>query len=378
MSTSPPPPGDIPVEPADELEDDPFEPTPSAILHLPLNQQHFHTFLAVVDAGGKLSAAAREIGMSQPGITHQLNELERRLNVQLLDRARGRAARLTRPGRIFERYARNIVALQASMYSDLEQMSRRLGGHMRVGSSPGPGEHWLPPLLCAFREQYPDLQIELHIADARSIVEQVFDNTLELGFVGGGWSRAGLQFEPVAYDEFVMIASPDHAFAGVSEVRMRDLAGHDFIAHEPGTGLRAALEQALGDRGYQLGHFNVLAELGNQESVKSAVAAGYGIGVVWRGAVAAELAAGTLVALDVVGFDLGSDFQIVRRAHRRLSRRSAALIDHLRRARDDNAEVKRNAAREQAENADADADASGDDNVDGQGDVRGPTDETTA
>ncbi|MBC7645010.1 MAG: LysR family transcriptional regulator [Thermoleophilia bacterium] len=349
MTTSPLPPDGLPVEPADELEDDPFEPTPSAILHLPLNQQHFHTFLAVVDAGGKLSAGAREIGMSQPGITHQLNELERRLNVQLLDRARGRAARLTRPGRIFERYARNIVALQASMYSDLEQMSRRLGGHMRVGSSPGPGEHWLPPLLCAFREQYPDLQIELHIADARSIVEQVFDNSIELGFVGGGWTRAGLQFEAMAHDEFVMIASPKHPFAGVSEVRMRDLAGLDFIAHEPGTGLRAALEQALGDRGYQLSHFKVLAELGNQESVKSAVAAGYGIGVVWRGSVEAELAVGTLVSLDVVGFELGSDFQVVRRAHRRLSRRSAALIEHLRRARDDSDEVRRSVARELAD-----------------------------
>lgn len=304
-------------------------------LQIPMNPQHYVTFLAVIDAGGRLTAAAREIGMSQPGITHQLNELERRLNVRLLDRARGRPARLTRPGRVFERYARSIVQLQGEMYADLEQMSRRVGGHLRVGASSGPGEHWLPPQLCAFREEFPDLRIELHVGDARSIVESVFDHDFELGFVGGRWSRAGLQFDAIWRDEFVLIASPGHALARRGQLRLRDLAGVDFIAQEPGTGLRLSLEQELGDRDVTLDHFNVLAELGNQESVKSAVAAGFGVGCVWKSAVGAELDRGSLAVLDIEHFDTDSSFYVVRRASRRLSRRGQALLQFLQRARDE-------------------------------------------
>lgn len=303
-----------------------------------VDPRHFRTFLAVVEHGGRISAAAREIGLSQPGVTHQLNELERRLGVPLLDRARGRAARLTRAGRVFERYARSMVGMQAAMQADLEQMARGIGGHLRVGASPGPGEHWLPPLLCAFREEYPDLHLELHVGDARSIVQQVFDGELELGCVGGRWTRAGLRFEPVWRDEFVLVASPAHPLAQRGPMQMADLAGIPFIAQEPGTGLRTTFEQELADRGLTLGYFEVLAELGNQESVKSAVAAGWGVGCVWKHSIAAELALGTLEVLEVEGFHPDSEYYLVTRASRRLSRRSQALRDYLRLARAQQAE----------------------------------------
>lgn len=329
----------------DELEDDPFEPPTSTMLRLPINPQHFQTFLAVVDAGGRLSSAAQLIGMSQPGVSHQLNELEKRLNVRLLDRARGRPARVTRAGRLFERYARNIVQLQVSLYSDLEQMSRRLGGHMRVGSSSGPGEHWLPPLLMAFRESYPDVHLELHVSDARSIVEQVFNNEIELGFVGGSWSRAGLQFDPVYRDELVFIVAPMHPFAHREHLRLRDLRNADMVAQEPGTGLRVTLEQELGDRDLSFSYFNVLAELGNQESVKSVIKEGFGLGVVWRGSVEAELQIGSLIALDVEDFSPDTGFYVVRRAHRRLSRRGRALLDYLRQVREEEEDVVRRHAK---------------------------------
>lgn len=318
-----------------------------AILQVPLSPQHFGTFVAVVDAGGRLSGAALELGLSQPGITHQLNELERRLGMRLLDRARGRPARLTRPGRVFDRYARSILQLQAAMYADLEQVSRKVGGHMRVGSSPGPGEHWLPPLLMRFRDEFPDLHIELHVADARSIVEQVFDHELELGFVGGRWTRPGLDFEPIWNDEFVLVAAPAHELVGREGLRLKDLAGADFVTHEPGTGLRMTLEQELGDRGLSLDHFNVLAELGNQESVKSAVAAGYGVGCVWRQSVEAEVELGRLCVLDVAGFHPESQYWAVRRSSRRLSRRGQVLLAFLQRERDEHlGELRRRRAEE--------------------------------
>ena len=304
-------------------------------LRVPVNPQHFRAFLAVVDTNGRIGDAAREVGLSQPGLTHQLNELEKRMNVRLLDRARGRAARLTREGRTFERYARAITQLQASMHEDIDRLSRSVGGVLRVGASPGPGEHWLPPLLCEFAAEFPDLQVELHVGDARTIVEQVHDEEMELGFVGGRWTRAGMQFDPIWRDDFVLVAGAGHPLTQKERLSLRDLEDADFVAQEPGTGLRVAFEQELEDRGLGVGHFNVIAELGNQESVKAAVGAGHGIGCVWKSSVAVELELGRLEVLDIDAFSPDSSFYVVRRSSRRLSRPSQALLEHLQRARDE-------------------------------------------
>jgi DNA-binding transcriptional LysR family regulator len=311
------------------------QPTPTP--QLPLNPQHFGTFLAVVDAGGRLSAAARTLGLSQPGITNQLNELEKRLGTRLLDRGRGRSARLTRAGSVFERYARSIVGLQSAMYADLESMNATVGGHLRIGATPGMGEHWLPPHLHAFYEAFPDVHLELHLADAASIIEEVFNHELELGFVAGSWARAGLQFDAVWQDAFVLVAAPSHELAGRGPLTFDDLRRAPFVAQEPGAGLRSTFEQELAQRGLSLGHFDVQAELGNQESVKSAVASGWGIGCVWRQSITRELELGSLVVLDVEGFAPESSYYVVSRTNRRLSRRGQALLESIKRSREETA-----------------------------------------
>ncbi|MCW2973739.1 MAG: LysR family transcriptional regulator [Thermoleophilia bacterium] len=301
---------------------------------LPLNPQHFGTFLAVVDAGGRLSTAARTLGLSQPGITHQLNELEKRLGTRLLDRGRGRSAKLTRAGTVFERYARSIVGLQSALYADLEQMNVNVGGRLRIGATPGLGEHWLPPLLHGFRVEYPDVHMELRLSGAATIVDEVFAHDLELGFVGGTWARAGLQFDPVWEDRFVLVAAPTHPLAGSVGLAFDDLRGEAFVAQSPGANLRATFETELAQRGLTLNHFDVQAELGNQESVKSAVASGWGIGCVWQQSIGVQLEVGSLVVLDIAGFAPESSYYAVHRTNRRLSRRGQALLEFIRRSRE--------------------------------------------
>jgi DNA-binding transcriptional LysR family regulator len=215
------------------------------------------------------------------------------------------------------------------MHAELDVMRRDLGGHLRIGASSGPGEHWLPPLLCEFGSAHAGLAIELHVTDARSIVEMVGAGELEIGFVGGRWSRAGLRFDPVHNDDFVLIAAPTHRLAKKRNLLLDELAGADFVLHEPGTGLRATLEQELSERGLTFQHFNVLAELGNQESVKSAVIDGWGISCVWRGAVESELELGRLSILDVSDFTPDNNFYAVRPASRQLSRRAQTLMDFV-------------------------------------------------
>lgn len=320
------------MAPPDRPSDDatPVEPPP--LQQLPLNPQHFGTFLAVVDAGGRLSAAARELGMSQPGVTHQLNELEKRLGTRLLDRSRGRPARVTRAGRVFERYARSIVGMQSALYADLDQLSRNISGHVRLAASTGPSDSWLAPLLCSFRDQHPGVHVELQVADAAAVVDQVADSVFELGFVSGRSNHPGLQFDAVWPARIGFIAPPDHELAR-GALTLRDLVGARLLLSQRGSGLRAVFEHELARHDLDLTRFDIAAELGSGAAITSAVAHGHGIACVWLDGCEADIAVGRVVQLDVQGIAAEPQHYLVRRSSRRLSRRGQALVEHVRRAR---------------------------------------------
>jgi DNA-binding transcriptional LysR family regulator len=301
---------------------------------LPLNPQHFGTFLAVVDAGGRLSAAARQLGLSQPGVSHQLNELERRLGMELLDRGRGRPARVTRAGRVFERYARSIVGMQSALYADLDQLSHDVGGVLRFGASAGPGETWLPPLLCAFQEQYPNIRVELQVVNARTLVDHVLDGDVELAIVGGRWNVPELQFDPVWTESIVAVAAPTSAFAQRVDIPVEQLvASARFVLQEPGSGLRQSVAQELAQRDVPFERLEVFGEYGSHTSVLEAVAASDAVAWVWRANAEAAVQAGRVVELDIAE-PLAAQHFLVRRASRRLSRRGAAFADAVRRVRE--------------------------------------------
>jgi DNA-binding transcriptional LysR family regulator len=188
----------------------------------------------------------------------------------------------------------------------------------------------LPPLLCTFAEQHEQVSVELHVADARSIVEAVFANEIELGFVGGRWSRAGLDFDPLTVDELVFIAATGHPLAKRKRLKLADLAAVNFIAQEPGSGQRMSLEHELQERGFSIRDLKLVADLGNQESVKAAVLAGHGVGCVWRGSVQAELALGSLHVLEVADFAPDNAYYAVHRTHRRLTRVCESFLRDVR------------------------------------------------
>jgi DNA-binding transcriptional LysR family regulator len=112
-------------------------------------------------------------------------------------------------------------------------------------------------------------------------------------------------------------------------VTLDDLAGEPFIAQEPGAGMRMTLARELEARGTSIAHFDLVAEFGNQESVKACVAAGAGIGFVWRGSTDAELALGRLATIDLSDFRPDGHYYLVRRERRALSHLAAQLVDFL-------------------------------------------------
>jgi DNA-binding transcriptional LysR family regulator len=290
--------------------------------------RHLVTFCAVVDRGS-FSAAAEDLGISQPAVSAQIRSLEERLDQRLLDR-NGRRVELTEAGRVLEVHARRMIALEADLERAMGEVGERIAGRLVIGSSTGPGEVLLPRVLGAFRAAHPGVGVSLVVQDTQSICERVLEGELEVGIVGAARPHRGLEFEPFLRDELVVIAPPSHPLAARSAVTLEELAGEPLLMQQTGSGVRAVLEATLRSAGIKSQDLRIEMELGLQQSVKAAVLAGLGVTVISRLAVAAEVDDGLLAAIPIEGHELVRDFYTVRASGRTPTRLTAAFLEFAR------------------------------------------------
>ena len=112
-------------------------------------------------------------------------------------------------------------------------------------------------------------------------------------------------------DEVILACPPGHRFAGRT-VGIEELRDETLIVMQEGAGVRQVVEDALRPLGAKLRNLDVRLELGLQESVRSAVQAGYGVSFISRAAVESELAAGTIAEARVEGIDVTREISLVR------------------------------------------------------------------
>jgi DNA-binding transcriptional LysR family regulator len=127
----------------------------------------------------------------------------------------------------------------------------------------------------------------------------------------------------------ILACPPGHAFAGRT-VTLDELREESLIVMQEGAGVRQIVEDELRALGTRLRDLDVRLELGLQESVRSAVQAGYGVTFISRTAVEAELAAGTLVAARVKGLDATREISLARAAGRTATRAADAFVEFAR------------------------------------------------
>jgi DNA-binding transcriptional LysR family regulator len=288
-----------------------------------MDTRALQAFCAVVERKS-FSQAAERLGVTQPAVSLQVRSLEERLGHKLIDRS-GRRVEPTEAGERLYRNAQRLLAAEAQLLAELDEEDGELTGRLAIGASTGPGAHLVPLLICEFARQHPALQVALTIADTQAVSEQVADRALELGVVGALRRHRSLDFEPLARDEIVLAVPAGHDFAG-RDVSLDELRGETLLFMQEGAGVRQVIDDELRRAGLKVRDLESRLELGLQESVKSAVTAGYGVAFISRTAVEAELAAGTLDTARVAGVEPARQLYIVRPRGRTPTRAAEAFL----------------------------------------------------
>lgn len=293
-----------------------------------MDTRQLAAFCAVVERRS-FSQAAERLGVTQPAVSLQVRALEKRLGTQLLDRS-GRRVEPTEAGTRLYRGAQRLLQLEEQIVEELAAGGEgALTGTLSIGASTGPAAVVLPLLLCEFAGRNPELHVSLTVADTQTVVDRVAERELELGVVGAARRHRAVRFEPFLEDEVILACPPGHPFAGRT-ISLDELRGESLIVMQEGAGVRQIVEDELRKVGTRLRDLDVRLELGLQESVRSAVQAGYGVTFISRSAIEPELAAGRLAEAHVEGMDAVREVSLVRATGRASTRAAEAFVEFAR------------------------------------------------
>jgi DNA-binding transcriptional LysR family regulator len=281
------------------------------------------SFAQVVELGS-FSAAAERLKLTQPAVSLQVKQLERRLGVRLIERV-GRQATATAAGADLLTYARQIDSALSGALDAMAHHSSAVTGRVRLATGATACIYVLPPILRELRRRFPSLEIVVSTGNTSDILKLLEENALDLGLVT--LPAPGRMFEvtPLLEDEFVAIASVEiHLSAKVSPAALAKLP---VVLYEPAGRTRRIVDEWFRRAGVSL---KPVMELGSVEAIKQLVGAGLGAAVL-PGMAVRDLGEGDAIAARPLSPRLSRTLAVVVRRDKLLTRGLREVIEALKR-----------------------------------------------
>ena len=291
-----------------------------------MNLRHLTVFYAVAKSGG-INRAATQLGISQPAVSREVHALESALGMTLLER-HSRGVRLTETGRILADYAQRLFTIEAQAEKVLSDLRSLHTGIIKLGGSMSLGNYFLPEVITAFHQKFPDIEVALEVNNTDAILDAIRTGRAEIGFVEGAVNEKEFQTNVFMHDELIVVASPAHPLNTGKPVAFSTLRKYDFIMREPGSGTRSVLVDWLERTGQQQPDFKL--ELGSPEAVKRAVQSGIELSMLSTLTVINELDKGTLVHIPLTDSSICRPLYRVTLWHKQLApatRQFLSLVD---------------------------------------------------
>jgi DNA-binding transcriptional LysR family regulator len=186
-------------------------------------------FIAVADEL-HFGRAAEKLHIVESALSRQIQRLESELQFDLFDRT-NRRVQLTPAGALFLGQMRSLVASFDSAVNLARRTAEGKAGFIRVGFIGSATCEILPSVLRAFREQWPEVELELSEMASIEQLQNLQQKRLDIGFIRGPIPSdpAGLAFETVAREPLAVALPRNHPLTKRTRVRTGALANETFI-----------------------------------------------------------------------------------------------------------------------------------------------------
>jgi LysR family transcriptional regulator, low CO2-responsive transcriptional regulator len=238
-----------------------------------MSQAALRAFHLVAQSGG-FTKAARVGGVSQPTLSAQVGGLEETHGVRLFDR-RGRTIALTPLGQNLHAITARLFAAEDDAKALLAGARNLARGHLRVAAD---SAAHVMPLLAKLKQRHPGLTFSLAIGNSSDVLRHVLDHAADIAVTAKQVSDPRVHSLLLRTDRLVLFVPRSHPWASRKAVALEALSGQDLVIRERGSITREVFEARLAEAGVKPG---ALVEVQTREAVREAVAAGFGIGIIF-------------------------------------------------------------------------------------------------
>ncbi len=241
-------------------------------MHLNLHQ--LRMFKAVVEHQG-FTRAAEHLFVTQSAVSKGVRELEHQLDLPLVDRhAPQGGIVLTDSGQALYEHARAIFTMEQAAIEDMHERIGLRRGRLRIGASTTVAAYWLAAPIARFAQSHAGIQLTLAIANTTHIGQAVIDGELDMAFVEGVVGDARIQTTVWQREPLRLVVAPASTLGAKRRPSNAQLARQTWLIREPGSGTRQVSQDFLAARGITP---RQTIEMGSNEAIAQAVAAGAGI-----------------------------------------------------------------------------------------------------
>ncbi len=269
--------------------------------------------LAAVIKSGSMTGAARELNVTPPAITIQMQLLEAAIGMSLIERA-GDGPLATQAGEKVLLAAQRIEAALTDCEQELALLKGLKGGKVFVGVV-STAKYFAPKALAAFQKLHPLIEVRLSVGNRGETIRTLQNFSIDVAIMGRPPESMDVQREVIGPHPHIIVAPPEHPLLKKKRLTGKELVSEIFLMREDGSGTRALMEKFFRDLDFKP---RIGMEIGSNETIKQAVMAGLGISFISAHTVAAEIADNRLVQLPVEGLPLMREWYAVRRSDKRL------------------------------------------------------------
>ncbi|MBB5906194.1 LysR family transcriptional regulator [Actinoalloteichus hymeniacidonis] len=186
--------------------------------------------LRAVVTGGSVSAAATELGFTPSAISQQLATLEREAGLPLLEKS-GRGVRPTLVGSMLADRAKGILDGLADIEHELSDLRAGSTGLIRIRYFATAGVGLVPPAVAAFRQQNPDVRLELWLDDADPLAD-LRAGRADIALAVRNSSTVeedSLRYLPLLDDPYRLVLPKGHRLASRRTIDMAELAQEQWV-----------------------------------------------------------------------------------------------------------------------------------------------------
>ena len=272
-----------------------------------------------------VSRGAAINGISQSAASQYIQELERKLESELLDRGT-RPLTVTTAGKLYLDFCREVIRREEELLTGLEQLRGSVEGSVRVASIYSVGLSEMASLREQFAVVCPDCQVHVEYLRPEKVYEAVLADQADLGIVSYPEPSREISVIPWRAEQMAIAAHPDHPLAGRALLRPADLEQLDFVAFDEDLSIRKELDRFLREQGITV---TVVMTFDNIQMIKEAVAHGSGLSILPERTMQLEIEQGRLVSIPFHAPGLVRPVGVVHRRKKRFTRAAQRFLEVL-------------------------------------------------